>query len=57
MSQVSWRMNAQATRIDQPDGGDSATQLGHVVTGELDLSHGVASTSKTSPSASTASRR
>ena len=35
-------MNAQAALIDQPDGGDSATQLGHVVTGELDLSHGVA---------------
>jgi hypothetical protein len=35
-------MNVQATRLDQPDGGDSATQLGHVVTGELDLSHGVA---------------
>ena len=35
----------------------AATQMGHVVTGQLDLSHNVILYLKTSPSASTASRR
>ncbi|MBP7790508.1 MAG: ATP-binding cassette domain-containing protein, partial [Zoogloea sp.] len=33
---------AEALLDDRPSGSDGADQMGHLVTGELDLSHGVA---------------